>query len=114
MFAVSSLRSLMFKLLGRAELAHFRHQEDALRPFVAVLRQCDDLGVRGSAVQCVAQVRNSLAFLLSDQHGQFMSIGMLCMLRLTGLALLVCLCNLEANYPHHWNTGMCVKHIANG
>lgn len=63
MFAVSSLRSLMFKLLGRAELAHFRHQEDALRPFVAVLRQCDDLGVRGSAVQCVAQVSNSWVFL---------------------------------------------------
>ena len=32
-----------------------RTQEDTLRPFVAVLRQCDDPAVRELAVQCVMQ-----------------------------------------------------------
>lgn len=30
-------------------------QEEALRPFVAVLRQCDTVAVRELAVQCVMQ-----------------------------------------------------------
>lgn len=57
LYAVDSLRQLVGKLLARAELEHFTHQEDALRPFVAVLRQCDEACVRELAVQCVMQVR---------------------------------------------------------
>lgn len=56
LYAVDSLRQLVAKLLVRAELEHFTHQEDALRPFVAVLRQCDEACVRELAVQCVMQV----------------------------------------------------------
>jgi hypothetical protein len=55
MYAVDSLRQLVAKLLARAELAHFTHQEEALRPFVAVLRQCDDVAVRELTVSCVQQ-----------------------------------------------------------
>jgi Sec7-like guanine-nucleotide exchange factor len=55
MYAVDSLRQLVAKLLARAELAHFTHQEEALRPFVAVLRQCDDVNVRELTVTCVQQ-----------------------------------------------------------
>jgi hypothetical protein len=57
LYAVDSLRQLVGKLLARAELEHFTHQEEALRPFVAVLRQCDEACVRELAVQCVMQVR---------------------------------------------------------
>lgn len=64
LYAVDSLRQLVAKLLARAELEHFTHQEDALRPFVAVLRQCDEACVRELAVQCVMQVR----FLSIDHH----------------------------------------------
>jgi hypothetical protein len=56
LYAVDSLRQLVAKLLARAELEHFTHQEEALRPFVAVLRQCDEACVRELAVQCVMQV----------------------------------------------------------
>lgn len=56
LYAVDSLRQLVAKLLVRAELEHFTHQEEALRPFVAVLRQCDEACVRELAVQCVMQV----------------------------------------------------------
>ncbi|WIA18888.1 hypothetical protein OEZ85_003561 [Tetradesmus obliquus] len=55
LYAVDSLRQLVAKLLARAELEHFTHQEEALRPFVAVLRQCDEACVRELAVQCVMQ-----------------------------------------------------------
>ena len=34
------------RLLSRAELARFTQQEEALRPFVSVLRVCDDPEVR--------------------------------------------------------------------
>lgn len=53
---MDSLRQLVSKLLVRAELEHFTYQEDALRPFVAVLRQCDEPPVRELAVQCIMQV----------------------------------------------------------
>jgi hypothetical protein len=56
LYAVDSLRQLVAKLLARAELEHFTHQEEALRPFVAVLRQCDEACVRELAVQCIMQV----------------------------------------------------------
>ncbi|KAF6256772.1 hypothetical protein COO60DRAFT_1627056 [Scenedesmus sp. NREL 46B-D3] len=55
LYAVDALRQLAAKLLARAELEHFTHQEEALRPFVAVLRQCDEASVRELAVQCVMQ-----------------------------------------------------------
>lgn len=55
MYAVDSLRQLIAKLLSRAELANFTHQEEALRPFVLVLRQCDDVGVRELTIQCLMQ-----------------------------------------------------------
>jgi Sec7-like guanine-nucleotide exchange factor len=54
--AVNALRQLVAKLLARAELAHFTAQEEALRPFVAVLRQSDEVAVRELAAQCVMQV----------------------------------------------------------
>ncbi|KAF8064597.1 BIG3 [Scenedesmus sp. PABB004] len=59
LYAVDSLRQLVAKLLARAELEHFTHQEEALRPFVAVLRQCDEACVRELAVQCVMQAVSS-------------------------------------------------------
>jgi hypothetical protein len=61
LYAVDSLRQLVAKLLARAELEHYTHQEEALRPFVAVLRQCDEACVRELAVQCVMQVCLCLA-----------------------------------------------------
>ncbi|KAK9804748.1 hypothetical protein WJX72_003264 [[Myrmecia] bisecta] len=54
-FAVDSLRQLVAKLLIRAELTNFTQQDEALRPFVAVLRHCDALAVRVLTVQCIAQ-----------------------------------------------------------
>eukprot|EP00775_Hariotina_reticulata_P004219 gene4219-4468_t len=59
LYAVDSLRQLVTKLLARAELEHFTYQEDALRPFVAVLRQCDEAPVRELAVQCIMQAVSS-------------------------------------------------------
>jgi hypothetical protein len=56
LYAVNALRQLVAKLLARAELAHFTAQEEALRPFVAVLRQSDEVAVRELAAQCVMQV----------------------------------------------------------
>ena len=56
LYAVDSLRQLVAKLLARAELVNFTHQEEALRPFVAVLRQSDEASVRELAAQCVMQV----------------------------------------------------------
>lgn len=38
MYAVDSLRQLVSKLLARAELSHFTHQEEALRPFRVILK----------------------------------------------------------------------------
>jgi len=55
MYAVDSLRQLVSKLLVRAELAHFTHQEEALRPFCSILRSCDSPVVRELTVQCIAQ-----------------------------------------------------------
>jgi Sec7-like guanine-nucleotide exchange factor len=62
LYAVDSLRQLVAKLLARAELVNFTHQEEALRPFVAVLRQSDEAAVRELAAQCVMQV--SCCFML--------------------------------------------------
>lgn len=58
--AVEAMRGLAVKLLGRPELAHYTAQEQALRPFSAVMRQADDPGVRQLAVQSVVQVRACL------------------------------------------------------
>mmetsp|Transcript_13201 Transcript_13201/g.37209 ORF Transcript_13201/g.37209 Transcript_13201/m.37209 type:complete len:2067 (+) Transcript_13201:204-6404(+) len=55
MYAVDSLRQLVSKLLVRAELAHFTHQEEALRPFCSILKSCDSPVVRELTVQCIAQ-----------------------------------------------------------
>uniref|UniRef100_A0A061RZZ7 Brefeldin a-inhibited guanine nucleotide-exchange protein 2 n=1 Tax=Tetraselmis sp. GSL018 TaxID=582737 RepID=A0A061RZZ7_9CHLO len=55
MYAVDSLRQLVSKLLARAELAHFTHQEEALRPFCSILKSCDSPVVRELTVQCIAQ-----------------------------------------------------------
>ncbi|KAK9788000.1 hypothetical protein WJX73_004027 [Symbiochloris irregularis] len=52
--AVDHMRALVSKLLARAELSNFTHQDEALRPFVAVLRHCDSVGVRERCVQCIA------------------------------------------------------------
>ena len=57
-YAVDALRQLVAKLLVRAELAEltsFTHQDEALRPFVAVLKHCDSAAVREQTVQCIAQ-----------------------------------------------------------
>lgn len=64
LYAVDSLRQLVAKLLARAELERFTYQEEALRPFVAVLRQCDEACVRELAVQCVMQVSTQATGLL--------------------------------------------------
>ncbi|DBA73285.1 hypothetical protein WJX77_003623 [Trebouxia sp. C0004] len=57
-YAVDALRQLVAKLLvraERAELTSFTHQDEALRPFVAVLKHCDSAAVREQTVQCIAQ-----------------------------------------------------------
>jgi len=56
--AADALRQLVAKLLvraERAELTSFTHQDEALRPFVAVLKHCDSAAVREQTVQCIAQ-----------------------------------------------------------
>ncbi len=55
---MDALRQLVAKLLvraERAELTSFTHQDEALRPFVAVLKHCDSAAVREQTVQCIAQ-----------------------------------------------------------
>lgn len=59
LYAAGVLRALVLRLLGRSELAHFRAQEEALRPFVAVLRQCDDPVVRAAVVMHAAEAAAS-------------------------------------------------------
>ena len=48
------LRGLTLRALGRAELARYRHQEEAVRPFAAVLRHADAAAVREQAAAAVA------------------------------------------------------------
>ena len=55
LYAVDALAGLVQRQLARGELAHFKHQEEALRPFVAVLRHCDEPGVRAATVTQAAQ-----------------------------------------------------------
>jgi len=58
MYAVDALRQLTAKLLAprrRAELTNFARQGEALRPFAAVLRHCDNPAVKDLAVSCVSQ-----------------------------------------------------------
>ena len=55
---VNALRQLATKLLlraERAELTSFSHQDEALRPFVAVLKHCDSTAVREQVVQSIAE-----------------------------------------------------------
>ncbi|KAL3134912.1 hypothetical protein ABBQ32_007876 [Trebouxia sp. C0010 RCD-2024] len=57
-YAVDALRQLVAKLLvraERAELTSFTYQDEALRPFVAVLKHCDSAAVREQTVHCIAQ-----------------------------------------------------------
>lgn len=57
-YAVDALRQLVAKLLvraERAELTSFTYQDEALRPFVAVLKHCDSAAVREQTVQCIAE-----------------------------------------------------------
>ncbi|KAK9844232.1 hypothetical protein WJX84_000597, partial [Apatococcus fuscideae] len=53
-----ALRRLVAKLLARAELVNFRHQDEAVRPFMAILRHADSPSVREATVQCIAQAIN--------------------------------------------------------
>ncbi|KAK9904753.1 hypothetical protein WJX75_001787 [Coccomyxa subellipsoidea] len=53
--AIGHMRGLVPKLLSRAELSCFTHQDEALRPFVAVLRHADSAVVREMTVQVIAQ-----------------------------------------------------------
>ncbi|KAJ9527457.1 hypothetical protein QJQ45_025726 [Haematococcus lacustris] len=56
LFAVDALRGVAARLLARTELVHFRAQQEALRPFVSVLRQSDDPAVRRAVVTTVGQL----------------------------------------------------------
>ncbi|KAG1671976.1 hypothetical protein FOA52_013348 [Chlamydomonas sp. UWO 241] len=53
-YSVNALFGLSAQLLARAAagLAHFTQQEEALRPFVSVLRVCDEPEIRRLAVRC--------------------------------------------------------------
>ncbi|BDA49435.1 probable Brefeldin A-inhibited guanine nucleotide-exchange protein [Coccomyxa sp. Obi] len=53
--AIGHMRALVAKLLSRAELSCFTHQDEALRPFVAVLRHAESAVVREMTVQVIAQ-----------------------------------------------------------
>lgn len=55
---MKALRRLVAKLLARAELVNFRHQDEAVRPFMAILRHADSPSVREATVQCIAQAIN--------------------------------------------------------
>lgn len=55
-YAVEALRQLVGRQLSRPELFAFSAQEDALRPFVSVLRLCDEPAVRQLAVSSVSQI----------------------------------------------------------
>ena len=57
-FAVNALRQLAAKLLvraERAELTSFTYHDEALRPFVSVLKHCESAAVREQVVQSIAQ-----------------------------------------------------------
>lgn len=57
-FAVTALRQLAAKLLvraDRADLTSFSHQDEALRPFVSVLKHCESAAVREQVVHSIAQ-----------------------------------------------------------
>lgn len=56
MVAVNALKQLVGRLLARTELEHFQWQEQALRPFVQILRHAGDPEVRSLAISCVQQL----------------------------------------------------------
>jgi hypothetical protein len=54
--AVNALKQLVGRLLARTELEHFQWQEQALRPFVQILRHAGEPEVRSMAISCVQQL----------------------------------------------------------
>ena len=65
MYAVDSLRQLVVKLLARARTVHFADQGEALRPLVAVMRQCSEHVIRELCVQCTGQIVRTHVEILS-------------------------------------------------
>jgi len=65
MYSLDSLRQLVVKLLARARTAHFADQGEALRPLVAVMRQCSEHVIRELCVQCTGQIVRTHVEILS-------------------------------------------------
>jgi brefeldin A-inhibited guanine nucleotide-exchange protein len=53
---VDALKQLVTQLLQRSELTVFKWQQDAVAPFVAILRHSDSTPVRELVVQCLQHV----------------------------------------------------------
>lgn len=56
MYAIDSLRQIAIKYLERAELANFTFQNDILKPFVVIMRNCKNPTIRVRIVDCIVQV----------------------------------------------------------
>lgn len=56
MYSIDALRQIVFKLLEHQELSNFKFQEEALKPFAAIMRQCELNQVNVFAIQCILQV----------------------------------------------------------
>ena len=56
MYSIDALRQMVFKLLEHQELANFKLQDEALKPFVSIFRQSELTQVHVFAVQCILQV----------------------------------------------------------
>ena len=56
-YSVDSLRQLVGKLLARAKLTpdSFSDHEDALKPFISIMKQCGNSTIRELTVQCISQ-----------------------------------------------------------
>ena len=56
MYSVDALRQIVFKLLKHQELSNFKYQDDALKPFVLILRQSEVHEIHTFTVQCIHQI----------------------------------------------------------
>lgn len=56
MYAIDALRQLSVKYLERSELASFTFQNDILKPFVILMRNCRSEIIRKLIVDCIVLV----------------------------------------------------------
>ena len=56
MYSIDALRQVVYKLLEHQELSNFKFQDEALKPFVSILRQSELNQVHIFAIQCILQI----------------------------------------------------------